>query len=238
MENMSTRNAAQKRSQKLSVREENERVILEAAEAVFAEHGFRGSTTSMIAKRAGIPKANLHYYFPTKEALYRRVVEKIFTIWLDAADSFDDCDDPVEALTSYISKKMEISRRHPMGSKVWANEILHGAPVIQDYLETTLRDWTASRAAIIERWIAAGLVDPIDPKYLLYMIWATTQHYADFNHQIETLNGMAPLSDQDFETAKQTVIRIILTGIGAAAPEESVSADIGPETSRRGTTTS
>lgn len=211
---------------KATVREENEQAILAAAEAVFAEHGFRGSTTSMIASRAGIPKANLHYYFPTKKSLYRQVVENIFNIWLDAANSFDDCDDPVDALTRYISKKMDISRQHPMGSKVWANEIIHGAPVIQDYLETTLRDWTASRVVIIERWIEAGLIDPINPKHLLYMIWSTTQHYADFNHQIETLNNMSPLSDAEFEDAKQNVIKIILTGIGAKIPT-SVRANIG-----------
>lgn len=190
-------------------------MILEAAESVFAEFGFKGATTAMIAERAGLPKANLHYYFPTKEALYRRVVEEIFTIWLDAANSFDDCDDPVEALTRYISIKMDISRQHPMGSKVWANEILHRAPVIQDYLETTLREWTASRVGIIERWIAEGRIQPVNPHYLLYMIWATTQHYADFNHQIDTLNGGVPLSDAQFEEAKRTVIVTILTGIGA-----------------------
>ena len=202
-------------SRRNQTRKANEQAILSAAEAVFAEHGFRGSTTAMIATRARIPKANLHYYFATKEALYRQVVENIFNIWLDAADSFDDCDEPVEALTRYISKKMDISRRHPNGSKVWANEIIHGAPVIQDYLETTLRDWTATRARIIERWIADGSIDEVDPRHLLYMIWATTQHYADFNHQVATLNGGEALSDAEFERAKANVINIILTGIGA-----------------------
>jgi TetR/AcrR family transcriptional regulator len=206
---------AQKTRQKSATRAENERLILEAAEAVFAEYGFKGATTAMIAERAGIPKANLHYYFPAKEALYRRVVEDIFNIWLAAANSFDDCDDPVEALSRYIAIKMDISRQHPNGSKVWANEILHRAPVIQDYLETTLREWTASRVKVIDRWIEEGKILPVNAEYLLYMIWSTTQHYADFNHQIDTLNGGKPLSDAQFEDAKQTVISTILAGIGA-----------------------
>ncbi len=207
--------ARRKYGPKAAIREENERAILQAAEAVFAEYGFAGATTSRIAELAGIPKANLHYYFPTKERLYRRVIDDIFTIWLDAAASFDDCDDPVEALTQYIHKKMDISREHPMGSKVWANEIIHRAPVIHDYLETTLRDWTASRVAIIEKWIAAGKIARVEPRYLLYMIWATTQHYADFNHQIATLNGDKPLSDAQFQRAKDDATQIILRGIGA-----------------------
>ena len=207
--------ARRKHGPKAAIREENERAILQAAEAVFAEYGFAGATTSRIADKAGIPKANLHYYFPTKERLYRRVIDDIFTIWLDAAASFDDCDDPVEALTQYIHKKMDISREHPMGSKVWANEIIHRAPVIHDYLETTLREWTASRIAIIEKWIAAGKIARVEPRYLLYMIWATTQHYADFNHQIATLNGDQPLSDAQFQRAKDDATQIILRGIGA-----------------------
>jgi len=207
--------ARRKHGPKAAIREENEKAILQAAEAVFAEYGFAGATTSRIAELAGIPKANLHYYFPTKEQLYRRVIDEIFTIWLDAAASFDDCDDPVEALTQYIHKKMDISREHPMGSKVWANEIIHRAPVIHDYLETTLRDWTASRITIIEKWIAAGKIARVEPRYLLYMIWATTQHYADFNHQIATLNGDKPLSDAQFQQAKADATQIILRGIGA-----------------------
>ncbi|MBL4786557.1 MAG: TetR family transcriptional regulator C-terminal domain-containing protein [Cohaesibacteraceae bacterium] len=218
---MSSSSPAGKKATKATIRADNEKLILEAAEAVFAESGFRGATTSQIAERAGIPKANLHYYFPTKKVLYRQVVHNIFTIWLEAANSFDDCDDPVSALSSYISLKMDISRQYPNGSKVWANEILHGAPVIQDYLETSLRDWTQSRVIIINRWISEGKIRPVDPNYLLYMIWSTTQHYADFNHQIETLNQHSPLTDIQFETAKKTVISIILQGIGATPNDRS-----------------
>ena len=149
------------------------------------------------------------------DSLYRRVIDNIFNIWLNAADSFYDCDDPVDAITRYISKKMDISRLNPKGSKVWANEIIQRAPIIQDYLETTLKSWTDSRAEVIQRWIDEGKIAQIDPGYLLYMIWATTQHYADFGHQIKTLNNGNDLSDDQFELAKKTVTDIILRGIGA-----------------------
>lgn len=197
------------------IRRENERLILEAAEKVFAEAGFGGATMQLIADMAGLPKANLHYYFPTKEALYRRVVQNIFEIWLDAAASFDDAAGPVEGIGAYVEAKMDISRRHPHGSKVWAAEVMHGAPVIQDYLETTLRAWTEGRMAVIQRWIDEGKMAPIDPRHLLYMLWATTQHYADFGHQIETLNAGQPLSDRQWREATENVKQIILRGIGA-----------------------
>ena len=139
----------------------------------------------------------------------------IFEIWLHAADSMDDAAGPAEGIGAYIDAKMEISRRHPHGSKVWASEVMHGAPVIQDYLETTLRDWTEGRVALIRRWIDEGKMAPVDPHHLLYMLWASTQHYADFGHQIETLNGGKPLTDRQWKAAKDSVKGIILRGIGA-----------------------
>ncbi len=200
---------------RLEIRQQNETAILQAAEKVFAEAGFGGATMQLIADLAGLPKANLHYYFATKEDLYRRVVQNIFEIWLHAAESMDKAPGPVEGIGAYIDAKMEISRRHPDGSKVWASEVMHGAPVIQDYLETTLRDWTTGRAALIRAWIDEGKMKPVNPEHLLYMLWATTQHYADFGHQIETLNGGRPLSDAQWREAKDQVKTMILRGIGA-----------------------
>jgi TetR/AcrR family transcriptional regulator len=196
------------------IRQQNESLILQAAEKVFAEAGFGGATMQLIADLAGLPKANLHYYFATKEDLYRKVVQNIFDIWLHAADSMDNAPGPVEGIGAYIDAKMEISRRHADGSKVWASEVMHGAPVIQDYLETTLRNWTTGRANLIQGWIDAGKMAAVNPEHLLYMLWAATQHYADFGHQIETLNG-GPLSDQQWQAAKDSVKSMILRGIGA-----------------------
>lgn len=196
------------------IRRAREEAILEAAEKVFAEAGFGGATMQLIADMAGLPKASLHYYFATKEELYRKVVEKIFTFWLQAADRMDNAPDAATGIGGYIEAKMEMSRRHPFGSKVWASEVMHGAPVIQDYLETRLRSWTEGRIDAIRRWIDAGQIAPVDPRHLLYMIWATTQHYADFGHQIETLNAGRPLSDRQWKAATATVKEIILRGIG------------------------
>jgi len=210
---MAQAEGAEKSGSRAENREETERAILDAAEVVFAQSGFGGATMQAIADRARLPKANLHYYFASKEKLYRQVVERIFTIWLEAAASFDTEAEPEAALRRYIQRKMQVSREQRHGSKVWANEVMHGAPIIQDYLESALKSWTDSRIAVINRWIAEGRVRPLDPRWLLYMIWATTQHYADFAHQIETLNS-GPLSDAQWAEATETVCGIILRGIG------------------------
>ena len=200
--------------QKFAERSQNQRVILDAAEKVFAEAGFAGATTQLIADVANLPKANVHYYFKTKQDIYRQVVYNIFDIWMEAASAFDTELGPREALSRYIDKKMDLARSHPYGSKVWASEIIQGAPIIQDYLEGQLKEWSKDRSKHIQRWIDDGEMDAIDPEHLLYMIWSTTQHYADFAHQIETLNSGEPFSDAQWQTAKLSVKTIILKGVG------------------------
>ena len=196
-----------------SIRANHEETILAAAEAVFAERGFSGATTAEIAARAGLPKSNLHYYFPTKTALYRRVLAGVLTAWLSAADTFESSAEPAEALGRYVAAKMDLARARPQGSRIFASEILRGAPEIQVYLETSLRDWVESRSAIVRRWIAEGKLKAIEPRTMFYMIWASTQHYADFSHQIETLNGGQPLDDAAFAQARAEVVATILGGV-------------------------
>ncbi len=209
----SARDGRAARKARQAIREENERALLEAAEQVFAEQGFAGATTAAIARRAGVPKANLHYYFATKEALYRSVIERVLTAWLAAAASFDASDDPREALSAYIGAKMDLARAMPLASCIWSAEIMRGAPMIQDFLDTTLTDWVAAREDAVRRWIAAGKLKPIEPKVLLYMIWATTQQYANASHEMATLNGGRPLDDAAFGEAKRQVIDTIVRGV-------------------------
>ncbi len=200
------------RRRRPGVREENERALLAAAEAVFAEQGFSGATTAAIAKRAGVPKANLHYYFPTKEALYRAVIERVLTAWLFAVP-FDGSQEPRDALSAYIGAKMDLAREMPLASRIWAAEIMRGAPIIQDFLDTTLSQWVSARERAVKGWIAAGKLKPIEPKVLFYMIWATTQQYANAAHEMATLNGGRPLDDKAFQRAKAQVIETILGGV-------------------------
>jgi TetR/AcrR family transcriptional regulator len=166
-----------------------------------------------IAQRAGVPKPNVYYYFPTKAKLYRAVIERVLTAWLDAARSFDLSDDPVEALTAYIGAKMDLAREMPLSSRIWATEIMRGAPAIQDFLDTTLTQWVDERSRIIHRWIAENKMRPIEPKYLFYMIWATTQQYANAAHEMSSLENGRPLSDAQFDTAKRQIIETIIRGV-------------------------
>lgn len=206
------------RRRKARIRESNEAHLLACAEAVFAERGLAGASTAMIAERAGLPKANLHYYFPTKLALYRRVLDDLFEDWHRAAGSFEASDDPVEAIGSYVRAKMDLSRRRPLGSKVWANEIIHGAAHMQDILSERVKPWFDTRVKVIEGWIARGLLAPIDAHALMYLIWATTQHYADFDAQIRALSGKRAFTQKAFAETTEQVVQLVIRACGAVSP--------------------
>ncbi|MEJ2029524.1 MAG: TetR family transcriptional regulator C-terminal domain-containing protein [Maritimibacter sp.] len=202
-----------KRLSQRETRAQNRARILASAEKVFAEYGYTGGSISRIAAEAGIPKSNVIYYFANKEALYHEVVGDIFNIWRAAADQISDRSDPIAALSDYIDTKLDLARARPYGSKVWANEIIQGAPIAQDYLETELRSWTDDRIAVIDGWIEAGKLRPVSARHLLYAIWSTTQHYADFGHQIATLNDGKPFSDAQWEETKVAVKELLLGGL-------------------------
>ena len=202
------------RKRKALIRAKNELLILNCAEQVFAVNGFKGSTTQQIAELANLPKANIHYYFETKSSLYQRVLESMLSDWIKAAETFETSDDPAVALRSYIDAKMDLARYRPYGSRVWAREIMSGAPVMEKFLATTLKKWTEERVAIINRWIQLKKIKAVDANSLLYMIWATTQHYADFDRQITILNGGTALSKRAFKQKKLQVTELILSSVG------------------------
>lgn len=199
---------------KIEIRRSNVEKILLGAEKTFAEKGFAGAAMADIAAEVQLPRSNLHYYFSTKTELYRAVLLGLLDVWKQDALCFETYDDPRLVLSSYIRAKMHHSRTRPYGSKVWANEIIHGAPSLGVALDASLYDWAKMKEAKIRQWVADKRILPVEPSSVLYMIWASTQHYADFDHQVKILNDHQPLSDIQFERAVQTVTSVILRGIG------------------------
>ncbi len=210
-------------ARKLDIREANEALILRAAEKQFALHGFRGTTTEGIANEAGLPKANVHYYFKTKSNLYRQVLKGILEDWMQAAAAFDSDEHPERALTLYITAKMQFSRQRPYASRVWASEIMRGAPVMERFLGTTLKSWVDARTRTIRSWISTGRIRAVDAESLLYMIWAVTQHYADFERQIAVLNGGNGFSERQYREKVEQVVRLILGSVGLETQESAAT---------------
>lgn len=188
--------------------------ILAAAELEFAANGYEGTTTADIAARAALPKANVHYYFETKEKLYRAVLDNILALWLDEADYWIAAGrTPREALTGYIAAKIASAREKPLASRIYAGELLRGAPHIAGYLHIALRQRVQRLSAVIKSWIDGDKIHAIDPAHLLFCMWAMTQTYADFSSQIAAVLGEPELTQATFETAADTVQNLILRSL-------------------------
>lgn len=203
-----------------SIRRTSVEHILAATEKVFAKHGFEGATMTQLAAAAGLPKANLHYYFGTKEGLYRAVLEEILVLWLDDADEWIVAErHPADGLAGYVRAKMAHSRQRPDASRIFAGELLRGAPHIMMYLGIELRNRVIVLASVIAGWSARGLMDPVHPVHLLFNIWAMTQTYADFDVQIRAVLGKVSLDDTEFTVATETVVTLVLKGCGVRQQE-------------------
>ncbi|HDS1819827.1 TPA: TetR/AcrR family transcriptional regulator [Pseudomonas putida] len=196
------------------IRQKNEQAIIQAAEDEFARHGFKGTSMNTIAVKAGLPKANLHYYFTNKLGLYIAVLSNIIELWDSTFNALSVEDDPGEALSQYIRTKMEFSRRNPQASRIFAMEVISGGSCLNEYFSADYREWFRGRAAVFQAWIAAGKMDPVDPVHLIFLLWGSTQHYADFATQICQVTGRSRLTKQDMEDASNNLIHIILKGCG------------------------
>ena len=186
--------------QQTRIQQRNTATILDAALDVFSAEGFRGATVDQIAQAAGMSKPNLLYYFPSKEAMHVTLLERLLDMWLDPLRALDPDGEPEREILAYVRRKLEMSRDHPRESRLFANEMLRGAPHLSDTIKGMLKDLVDDKAAVIAGWAEAGRIAPVHPHHLIFSIWALTQHYADFDVQVRSVLP-EPEADDPFPQA-------------------------------------
>jgi len=206
-------NAPLKQLRRTRIQTEKRDLILNAALEIFSTHGFRGSTIDQIAEAAGMSKPNLLYYFRNKEDIHKTLIGKLLTTWLEPLRELDDVRDPLVEIRSYIRRKLEMARDYPRESRLFANEILQGAPRILPMLEGELKSLVDEKVQIIKSWIRAGRITPTDPYHLIFSIWATTQHYADFDVQVRAVLGPDLGGEGRFEDAARFLENLYVDGL-------------------------
>ena len=193
------------------IQKENRTRILQAALDVFSENGFHGATLDRIASQANMSKPNLLYYFRNKEDIHVALLTDLLDVWLAPLREMRADGDPVQEIGSYIRRKLESSRSFPRESRLFANEILAGAPHIGDFLQTELKQLVDEKAAILQRWIDEGRMAPCDPRHVIFAIWSTTQHYADFSVQVRHVLGLGP-RDKSYYDEATTMLETLFLG--------------------------
>lgn len=171
------------------IQEKNTAAILEAALDVFSAHGFRGATLDQVADAAGLSKPNLLYYFPSKDAVHAALLGQLLKTWLDPLRAMDPEGDPMIEIMGYVRHKLQLSRDFPRESRLFANEILQGAPRIMAAIEGDLKALVDEKAALLTRWMDEGRIARLAPHHLIFSIWSLTQHYADFDVQVRAVLG-------------------------------------------------
>ena len=195
------------------IQREKREQILEAALDVFSTNGFRGSTIDQIAEAAGMSKPNLLYYFGRKEDIHKALIERLLDTWLDPLRAIDPEGHPLGEIRAYIRRKLEMARDFPRESRLFANEILQGAPHVIDMLEGELKSLVDEKSIILRCWMAEGRLAPVDPRHLLFAIWATTQHYADFDVQVRAVLGRDFSGEGRFDDAARVLDQLFLAGL-------------------------
>ena len=188
--------------------------ILAAALGLFSRFGLHGTSVDQVAARAAVSKSNLLYYFANKEELYVCVLRDLLEAWLAPLREFSaDQEDPQRAIADYIRAKLAFSRDSAEASRLFCLEVVQGAPLLRDELDRELRDLVELKSGVIRGWVGAGRLAPVDPKHLLFMLWATTQHYADFAVQVQALTGETLANPAFFEATVANLQRIVLQGL-------------------------
>lgn len=188
--------------------------VLHAALGLFSRFGLHGTSVDQVAARAGVSKSNLLYYFANKEELYVCVLRDLLEVWLAPLREFSAEQDPQQVIGDYIRRKLAVSRDSPDASRLFCLEIIQGAPLLRDELDRELRELVQHKSAVIRVWVEAGKLAPVDPQHLLFMLWATTQHYADFAVQVQALTGQTLDNPEFFEQTVASVQTIVLRGVG------------------------
>lgn len=204
---------ARARNPEERISERNKRIIIKAAIEVFSRKGFDGTRIAEIAEASGLPKANVYYYFSSKEEIYTAIIAHLIAGWDDALKYISPEREPADAFRLYIRAKLDYTRKNAAESRLFAGEMIHGARFLKKKDREHIRQMTDAYVKVVDGWIADGKMLPVDPRHLFIMLWAATQFYSDFEPAAVDGLGKTRLKADDFEAAAVTITDTILRGI-------------------------
>ena len=147
-----------------------EEIIFDAAHEVFVEKGFDGARMQEIAEKAGINKALLHYYYRTKEKLFKTIFERVFNNFIPKIVGFMESDIPLfEKIELFVHSYLDFILRNPYVPNFIINEINRNPDNVVEMLGgvITKNDAFEKFSSLVKKEIEKGVIRPIEPIQLL-----------------------------------------------------------------------
>ena len=140
--------------------------IFDAAKEEFTEKGFAGTKKQAIADRAGISKAALHYYFRSKEKLFKKVVHYTANLVFSTVKAKINEDLPFEEKISFvIDLYIDTLIKHQDIAFFFFSELMKHPNVLEDIISDQNKLEELSQAYNAE--VAKGTVKKIDTRHLI-----------------------------------------------------------------------
>lgn len=154
-----------------AIQKSTEQAIMDAAEELFLEKGYNLATTTLIAKKAGVTHAMLHYYFRTKEHIFMKVLEKTLGELKQSFRPVMSKDEPFwETLEKGISTHFDFFAGHPRFATFLYDTVMHNPELIVRLKESffpILRRIYDFHIGMIRKEMAEGRINEVDPVQLV-----------------------------------------------------------------------
>jgi len=190
--------------------------ILDAAEALFADRGYEGTSLQEIGRRAGVSRGTPGYFFGSKEGLYRAALERVFAAELElvmgAAERAAAVGGGAEAqLVAAIERFLDFLAARPSFVRLVEREALAGGRLLAgtEAHSVSMQQGLAAVADILAR----GPFHPVDPAHFLLdvlaLCWFPIAHAETFARGL----GLDPDSADFRETRRRHVVEFVLRGL-------------------------
>ncbi|MBN1573089.1 MAG: TetR/AcrR family transcriptional regulator [Deltaproteobacteria bacterium] len=197
---------------------ETERRILEAAISIFGEKGFDGARIDEIAKKSGVNKGMIYYYFGSKEKLHTDIIEMVFKKVAEIImDNLADMnpDTLYEGISSFIETYIDFIHTNYSIVRVLVWELARGGEIIRGVIRKEMSTKVPVLVSGFNEAVKAGKLRPMDPRHVFVNIIAMVVFYFAANRVISAVWNDDAMSAENVEARKREVKEFVIRAISA-----------------------
>ena len=185
--------------------------VLQVAQALFAERGYRGTSLRDIAKRIGIKAPSLLHHFPSKQQLYIAVLDRMFESIEDRANAIAwGRESPQERMRQAVADAIDFIASRPDFVRIMWKEMADESGVGRPVLKRRLPPLFSIALNFIFRGQREGAFRPeVDPQHFMWSLNSITLGYFTTAAQVRRLWSINLLEPTMIERRKREVIDMV-----------------------------